>query len=220
MIQWHAVDDNAVSPVVGVMLMLVVTIIIAAMVSAFSGSVAQDETIAPQVTLSASYVSSIIDTDKTNTEPDHPASFKPNNGIEFRLSGGDSFSLRDITVQLKNGDSVINFDMNTLLNSTVAAVDTSKLTPVKNSRGNETYFALPGRGNELITVGDSFRIVADDCYDSTLCEEKNVVKGRFLTWSPESSGGTFRVQVNVPFEYTIIDQLSGKPMQRGTIIMR
>ena len=89
MIQWHVVDDNAVSPVIGVMLMLVVTIIIAAVVSAFSGSVAQDETIAPQVTLSASYVSSIIDTDKTNTEPDHPASFKPNNGIEFRLSGGD-----------------------------------------------------------------------------------------------------------------------------------
>lgn len=219
MIQRHVVDDNAVSPVIGVMLMLVVTIIIAAMVSAFSGTVVQDETIAPQVTLAASYVSEITDTDETNLEPDHSSSFKPNNGIEFRLSGGDSFSLRDITVQLKNGDSVINFDMNTAI-GTAATVDTSKMTLVKNSWGNETYFALPGGGDELITVGDSFRIVADDCYDNTQCDEKDIVKGRFLTWSPEGSGGTFRVQVDVPFEYTIIDQLSGKPMQRGTIIMR
>ncbi|WP_067050390.1 type IV pilin N-terminal domain-containing protein [Methanofollis ethanolicus] len=211
-------DGEAVSPVVGVMLMLVVTIIIAAMVSAFSGNVAQDQTLAPQVTLSASYICSITDTDKTNSVPDHPASFKPNNGIEFRLSGGDSFSLRDITVQLKNGDSVINFDMNTRLNSTAAAVDTSKMELLKNSFGNDTYFARPGKGDELITVGDSFRIVADNCYDNTLSAD--TTKGRFLTWSPEGSGGTFKVQANVPFDYTITDQLSGKPIQRGTLIIR
>jgi FlaG/FlaF family flagellin (archaellin) len=213
------IGDAAVSPVIGVMLMLVVTIIIAAMVSAFSGTVARDETLAPQVTLSVSYTSSITDTDKTNSIPDHPVSFKPNNGIEFRLSGGDSFSLRDITVQLKQGENVINFDMNTHLNSS-AAVDTEKLTIVKNSEDNDTYFGLPGGGDDLITVGDSFMIVADDCYDSTMATDKTIVKGRFLTWSPEDTGGTFRIQVDVPFKYTITDQLSGKPMQSGTLIIR
>ncbi|MDD2473834.1 MULTISPECIES: type IV pilin N-terminal domain-containing protein [unclassified Methanoculleus] len=211
--------DNAVSPVIGVMLMLVVTIIIAAMVSAFSGSVVRDETLAPQVTLAVSYTSSITDEDKENGVPDHGADFKPNNGIAFRLSGGDSFSLRDITIQLRQGENVINFDMNTYLNSS-AAVDTEKVTIVENPDGNDTYFGLPGGGDELITVGDSFMIVADDCYDSTMTTDATIVKGRFLTWSPEDSGSTFRVQTDIPFKYTITDQLSGKPMQSGTIILR
>jgi len=211
-------EDDAVSPVVGVMLMLVVTIIIAAMVSAFSGGVVKDETLAPQVTLSTSYVCSITDTDRTNSVPDHSTSFKPNNGIAFRLAGGDTFSLKDITVQFKNGDSVINFDMDTHVNSSAAAVDTSKLTFVTDSEGEDTYFALPGGGDDLITVGDSFMIVADDCYDNTLSGD--TTKGRFLIWTPDSSSGTFKLQVNVPFEYTIIDQLSGKPIQSGTIIIR
>ncbi len=43
----------AVSPVVGVMLMLVVTIIIAAVVSAFSGGLSQTTSKAPQITISA-----------------------------------------------------------------------------------------------------------------------------------------------------------------------
>jgi len=211
--------DDAVSPVVGVMLMLVVTIIIAAMVSAFSGTVAQDETLAPQVTLSVSYTSSITDDIKYNGVPDHRADFKPNNGIAFRLSGGDSFSLKDITVQLRQGENVINFDMNTYLNSS-AAVDTDKVTLVENPDGNNTYFGLPGGGDELITVGDSFMIVADDCYDSTGATDATIVKGRFLTWSPEGSGSTFRLQTDVPVKYTITDQLSGKPMQSGTLIIR
>jgi len=46
-------NEGAVSPVVGVMLMLVVTIIIAAVVSAFSGGVAQSTPKAPQVSIGA-----------------------------------------------------------------------------------------------------------------------------------------------------------------------
>jgi len=46
-------DKKAVSPVVGVMLMLVVTIILAAVVSSFSGGLATDESKAPQLAISA-----------------------------------------------------------------------------------------------------------------------------------------------------------------------
>lgn len=45
--------DTAVSPVVGVMLMLVVTIIIAAVVSAFAGGISQGTAKAPQLSLGA-----------------------------------------------------------------------------------------------------------------------------------------------------------------------
>jgi len=53
MIRKQNVNDDAVSPVVGVMLMLVVTIIIAAVVSGFAGGLASGTQKAPQVTLSA-----------------------------------------------------------------------------------------------------------------------------------------------------------------------
>lgn len=46
-------NESAVSPVVGVMLMLVVTIIIAAVVSAFAGGLGQGSAKAPQVSISA-----------------------------------------------------------------------------------------------------------------------------------------------------------------------
>lgn len=49
-------NDSAVSPVVGVMLMLVVTIIIAAVVSAFSGGMAATEQKAPSVTVDTKIV--------------------------------------------------------------------------------------------------------------------------------------------------------------------
>jgi len=47
--------ESAVSPVVGVMLMLVVTVIIAAVVSAFAGGLAETQKKTPQVTMTASY---------------------------------------------------------------------------------------------------------------------------------------------------------------------
>jgi hypothetical protein len=48
-------DDSAVSPVVGVMLMLVVTIIIAAVVSAFAGGLSEGTSKPAQVSITAEY---------------------------------------------------------------------------------------------------------------------------------------------------------------------
>lgn len=48
-------SDSGVSPVVGVMLMLVVTLIIAAVVSGFAGGLVGDASKAPQATISGTY---------------------------------------------------------------------------------------------------------------------------------------------------------------------
>ena len=48
-------NDRAVSPVVGVMLMLVVVIIIAAIVSGFPGGLINSNSKAPQATIQATY---------------------------------------------------------------------------------------------------------------------------------------------------------------------
>lgn len=76
-------NDRAVSPVVGVMLMLVVTIIIAAVVSAFSGGLAGGQKKIPQATMQADF--SIID------------------GMTIRHAGGDALPMADIQFVIWDG---------------------------------------------------------------------------------------------------------------------
>lgn len=78
-------NENAVSPVVGVMLMLVVTIIIAAVVSAFAGSTVSGTDKAPQATVQATY--SLAE------------------GMTITHSGGDSVPMSTTTIHVKPGRS-------------------------------------------------------------------------------------------------------------------
>ena len=73
--------DDAVSPVIGVMLMLSITIIIAAVLMAFAGGMADTKPSTPSVDLSAEFV-------------------KSGEGIVLRLShnGGDTLNPKDIRV--------------------------------------------------------------------------------------------------------------------------
>ncbi|WP_052402878.1 type IV pilin [Methanococcoides methylutens] len=63
-------EDKGVSPVIGVMLMIVVTVILAAAVSSFSGSISQKDTI-PQATfrISASYSEQSITIEHLGGDP-------------------------------------------------------------------------------------------------------------------------------------------------------
>lgn len=78
--------NDAVSPVVGVMLMLVVTIIIAAVVSAFSGGLAKETTKTPQVRLAGTYsVGQGMTIEHTGGDPVGTSSLK------FLVHPGESF---------------------------------------------------------------------------------------------------------------------------------
>jgi FlaG/FlaF family flagellin (archaellin) len=68
-------NESAVSPVVGVMLMLVVTIIIAAVVSAFAGGLSTGTTKAPQMTITAT--------------------FSQSSGMTITHNGGDTVSTKN-----------------------------------------------------------------------------------------------------------------------------
>ncbi|MDD4484635.1 MAG: type IV pilin N-terminal domain-containing protein [Methanoregula sp.] len=80
--------DAAVSPVVGVMLMLVVTIIIAAVVSAFAGGMASGTSKAPQASIAV-----------TATLP------PTGNETVFANNGGDTFDINDIKVMFQSQDT-------------------------------------------------------------------------------------------------------------------
>jgi archaeal type IV pilus assembly protein PilA len=95
--------DSAVSPVVGVMLMLVVTIIIAAVVSAFAGGMAGGTSKAPQASLSA-----------TATMP------SAGNQTEFAHNGGDAFDLKDIKVMFQSQDTKTTLTMNDIGTNCIA----------------------------------------------------------------------------------------------------
>mgnify|MGYP001347233512 CR=1 FL=1 len=77
--------NDAVSPVIGVLLMLVVTIIIAAIVSAFAGGLSSDESKAPQASLEARVlIENITGTWDFTNPPTYPADLKQ--GMGFNLS--------------------------------------------------------------------------------------------------------------------------------------
>jgi len=76
--------DDAVSPVIAVMLMLVVTIIIAAIVSGFAGGMIQTDDKAPQATIQGK--------------------FSQSTGLELIHTGGDELVTKDIQIILRRTD--------------------------------------------------------------------------------------------------------------------
>ncbi|MFZ0675923.1 type IV pilin N-terminal domain-containing protein, partial [Methanoregula sp.] len=80
--------ERAVSPVVGVMLMLVVTIIIAAIVTAFAGGITQTGDKTPQATLTGQ--------------------FSQSSGLEMVHSGGDTLTTTNLQVIVRESDNFGN----------------------------------------------------------------------------------------------------------------
>lgn len=82
-------NESAVSPVIGVMLMIVVTVIIAAVVAAFAGGMSSDQKKTPNAVFTVAGVST---TDGT---------------VTFQQTGGDELALNEILIQLQyNGQSI------------------------------------------------------------------------------------------------------------------
>jgi hypothetical protein len=206
-------NSEAVSPVVGVMLMLVVTIIIAAVVSAFAGGLASDQSKAPQATLGVTgVIEGIGDDDLTNYDPDYPTGFEANNGLLFEHMGGDAFGLNDIYVQVQSQDTKVMIGLNDALPADIAN-DTclsSDITAYLMEIGDDDGFIIPG---------DKFMLYADNCYDSSE-GAYGPPQGKALCWEPEGAAGGFAAFLNTKCEYKVIDKASGKVIQTGPIVLQ
>ncbi|WP_052418777.1 type IV pilin N-terminal domain-containing protein [Methanolacinia paynteri] len=84
-----AIPEDAVSPVIGVMLMIVVTIIIAAVVSGFAGGMSSTESKVPNAAFTV--------------DPD----LDGNGTIMFKHTGGDELLIDEVLVQLEYDDKSI-----------------------------------------------------------------------------------------------------------------
>jgi hypothetical protein len=208
-------NNEAVSPVVGVMLMLVVTIIIAAVVSAFAGGLASDEAKAPQATLEVTpMIEGIEDTNKTNYDPDYPTGWSAGNGLLFEHKGGDAFSLGEIYVQIQSEDTKIKIGLDDVINAT----PTYSCLPI----GVTDYLMEVGDDDGFIRTGDKFMLYADSCYDAT----EGTYMGMpypmdpCISWKPENALGGKSVFLYTKCDYKIIDKASGKVIQTGTFVLQ
>jgi len=203
-------NTDAVSPVVGVMLMLVVTIIIAAVVSAFAGGLASDTSKAPQASLSVvAVIKDIQDTDKNDWKPTYPVDFTAKNGLLFEHMGGDAFALSDISIQLQSGDAKY----------TISTYD-----QIQTTEGNclpddvKSYIMEIGDSDGFITPGDKFMLYADNCRidDDPSSGYNNAAQ---ISWKPEGAAGGMGLYLNTKVEYKVINKASGKVIQSGTVVL-
>ena len=123
--------ENGVSPVIGVMLMIVVTIVIAAVIAALAGGIGSEKKAGPSVSLGAqtefSYLGSqepcpVATLTITYTRPDG-STYKATkttcsgnelginrDGILFTHEGGDPIDLKDLEMTIASGDADYTLD--------------------------------------------------------------------------------------------------------------
>ena len=222
--------DDAVSPVIGVMLMLVVTIIIAAVVSAFAGGLAGDTQKAPQASVVATdfAVKGVVDTNQTNAYGQGLA--RPDQGednsaadihVVFEHMGGDSLNLDAIEIDLGKlsepqvGSLVSRAlepqkgpKMNTTQGDFGTIGDKEKISGW--SKGwNEYLRKYPDNSSVIIKPGDRFVLHADY---GAVKDGKNQI-----AWHQQGGAYGFPIQQGDVLTYNIIDKNSKKIICSGQI---
>ena len=207
--------QDAVSPVVGVMLMLVVTIVIAAVVSAFAGGMGTDQHKTPQVTLN---VKSDIQKIGGTIDPDtyaltYPTGFTAANGLLFENTGGDTFSLADIEIQLQSEDTKYTIKPTDTL-------PTGNILPAGISNGG--YFQKIGNtsvSDRMIAPGDKFMLYADGCAEGVTYTWDHSYYGPKISWRPTDTKAGFSVYLNKKVQYAVFDKVSNRIMAKGELIL-
>lgn len=206
--------DDAVSPVIGVMLMIVVTIVIAATVSVFSTAFVSDTQAAPEAQIG--YVGVLAG------ESDGLGEI----GLVFENKGGDTLLLPDLELALKSttsGGDEVSISYTDAPSSTYLGV---KKPNEARLLSNITYrmkkigvsvAAATSTANSRIKVGDRFVILADRYIDDGTSRYGRVayVADRDMTGTPYSSGV---FEVSSKTTYTLSDKKTGAVISSGTLV--
>jgi len=208
--------DDAVSPVIGVMLMVVVTIIIAATVSVFSTGFVSDTHAAPQTQVE--YVGVLAGQEGELGEI----------GLVFENKGGETLLLSDLELLLKStmsgGDEVS-------ITYTDAPSETYRMVSAPGEARLSTDFTYRMKkigvvdradfatsvANSQIKAGDRFVIHADRYFskDESKYGWVMYVADRGVTGLSYSSG---EFEVSSKTTYTLIDKNTGATIASGTLV--
>jgi len=169
-------NEQAVSPVIAIMLMLVVTIIIAAVVSSFAGGLSKSQDRISQMTLDGEY------------------SIK--NGVELTHTGGDSVACSDVQMTMSPGSG---FGVG--LQSNVVSVNKSSIT---DSTGTKFWQLEGGTGvgnfssttstpyHNVWSVGSTAYILPPNHLNGNLQHDSN----EYTCWNNTANlGNTINVQI-------------------------
>ncbi|MFA5330804.1 MAG: type IV pilin N-terminal domain-containing protein [Methanoregula sp.] len=193
-------EEHAVSPVIGVMLMIVVTIIIAAVVSAFAGGYANSDRKAPIAVISAEVL-------PWHTEWPTDDSLGNSTGILFTEKSGDFIDLDNVWVVLTCGDESVHFMGNDMTPRETPSgwkhPAIFKVIPFTAANGGFIF----GRDSQ-ITPGNQFLLYADN----------NGSGNGVLGWMrPEDSSQYFYLAETEICTYQIVDVPSQQTISGGRI---
>ncbi len=154
-------DDEAVSPVIGVILMVAITVILAAVIATFVLGLGDSvSTSAPQAQLDFDYGDDYSDED-ADTD---------NNGTEVTHTGGDELTQENLQITI-DGTSMLNEN---------GEIDNDKTGLVDSGTGDAS-----NPSSDPITAGDGYTIVEDNSEDQDLIVDGDSVR---VTWSDSQSG--------------------------------
>jgi len=163
-------DNQAVSPVVGVMLMLVVTIIIAAIVSAFAGGLSESNDKAPDVQITGGYSQS--------------------HGFWIENEGPEDISTASTTVLVRLSDSFGNAE------HMVWSVNKTSITnSTKDADANRWLKAGGYTGIKSFTVGDRAYVLPPYHNHSFLQPNMDSKSSVYYLDNPDNIGRSFWVEL-------------------------
>ena len=205
----HGKDDQAVSPVIGVMLMIVVTIIIAAIVSAFAGGYANTDEKAPTAVVTCKYMpattSSNADTSLAGTINRGTLVAIPYGGIFCTVESGDYFDLQDVYFVVSSGAASRRFTL----------ISSSPLQSLQKVNALQYDTKLYGPyGPPLSTAGDSAMNAGNQFVLAGENSGSGGPAGAYLGWS---SSPALYLTNNQTAAFTLTDKESGRTISSGRI---
>ncbi len=219
--------EEGVSPVIGVMLMLVVTIIIAAVVSAFAGGLGSDTSKPPVATVVATEMK-VNGARDTNTSASWGQGFeRPDNDgtaadiyVLFEHKGGDPLNLAYVDVQLSslqkpNEKSKVSATMTPLNRTTAQAAPLSgdigdKALITGFSSGWTKYMERWPDHGSIVNTGDKFILHADYATQNSVGVKK-------VNWLNDGGKYPFWIQQGDVLLYDLMDKNTGKVISSGQI---
>ncbi|HJK77868.1 MAG TPA: type IV pilin N-terminal domain-containing protein [Methanocorpusculum sp.] len=211
------VQENAVSPVVGVMLMLVITVIIAAVVSGFAGNIVSSTEKAPQVQLK--YVGVMAGNISSDSGDLGEV------GLVFEHKGGEDLSLFNLQLDLKenirtggNETTVAYNDAPSATYKNNQVAGESRLSSTVKNRMTKigvSSGATATPGNTLIKPGDRFIIFADRIIATPNSSYNHVYFIADRGGSTAYSEGEFELSAKTL--YSLIDTKSGAIISSGDL---
>jgi len=218
--------DEAVSPVVGVMLMLVVTIIIAAVVSGFAGGLAGNTDKTPQASITAKeiVINEAYDTVTVNQMDPNPVTGKAADiYVIFEHQGGDGINLNNIEIHL--GSLKYSHEKTVISNAKTPNADDgvigdkTNITSEFSNDWGQYIEGFPDR-KSLISPGSQFALHADYGQWTTTYYSAGNIDRKAICWKPDNAVNAFTIEAGDYLTYDIIDKQTQKSISSGQILVR